>query len=168
MLELTIDLKNYKTGGSIHKRTAVRGIVEKDGKFLIIHSKYGDYKFPGGGMEGNETHEETLIREMQEETGYHVLPKSMRKGIKVKERRKGDPEDIMEMDSYYYFCTIDEEAGERNLDEYEKEYDYQVAWLPLKEIIGRNELVENYENIPWILRETMVMKEILKGNIIWK
>lgn len=61
MLELTIDLKNYKTGGSIHKRTAVRGIVEKDGKFLIIHSKYGDYKFPGGGMEGNETHEETLL-----------------------------------------------------------------------------------------------------------
>lgn len=72
------------------------------------------------------------------------------------------------MRKHYYFCTIDEEAEERNLDEYEKEYDYQVAWLPLKEIIGRNELVGNYENIPWIVRETMVMKEILKGNIIWK
>ena len=94
MKELTIDLKNYKADGSIYKRTAVRGIVEKDGKYLIIHSKYGDYKFPGGGMEGNETHEETLIREMQEETGYHVLPKSMEKVIKVKERRKGDSEDI--------------------------------------------------------------------------
>lgn len=51
------------------------------------------------------------------------------------------------------------------MDEYEKEYDYQVDWLPLEEIIGRNELVENYENIPWIIRETMVMKEILKGSI---
>lgn len=161
MQELMIDLKNYKEDGSIFRRTAVRGIVEKDGKYLIIHSKYGDYKFPGGGMEGNETHEETLIREMQEETGYHVLPKSMREGIKVKERRKGEPDDIMEMESYYYFCAIDETAGERNLDAYEKEYDYQVDWLPLEEIIRRNELVENYENIPWIVRETMVMKEMI-------
>lgn len=165
MKELFLDLKNYRTEGNIYKRTAIRGIVQKEGKYLVIHSKYGDYKFPGGGMEGDETHEETLIRELQEETGYRVLPQSMRGGIKVKERRKGDLEDIVEMDSYYYFCTVDEKPGERNLDEYEEEYDYQVAWLSLKEIIDRNQLVENYENIPWIVRETMVMKEILKGNI---
>ena len=51
------------------------------------------------------------------------------------------------------------------MDEYEKEYDYQVDWLSLEEIISRNELVENYENIPWIVRETMVMKEILRGSM---
>ena len=55
MKELVIDLKDYKEDAKVFKRTAARGIIEKDGKFLIIHSKYGDYKFPGGGKEEGET-----------------------------------------------------------------------------------------------------------------
>lgn len=47
------------------------------------------YKFPGGGMEEGETLEDTLIREMLEETGYKVKPDSIREFLKVKERRKG-------------------------------------------------------------------------------
>lgn len=35
-----------------------------------MYSNKGDYKFPGGGVEGNESHSECLIREVAEETGY--------------------------------------------------------------------------------------------------
>lgn len=164
--ELTLDLKDYTEGGTVFKRQAVRGIIRNKDKYLVIHGKYGDYKFPGGGREQGEELSDTLVREVQEETGYKVAPGSVTDYILVHEKRKGDPEDLLEMDSWYYFCNVEGPAGERNLDDYEKEYDYQVAWLPLPEIIRRNEAVEQYEKIPWIVRETMVMKELLKINAI--
>lgn len=162
MIELTIDLHNYITGGSVFKRTAVRGIIRKDGKYLMIHSKYGDHKFPGGGSKDGESLEETLFREVQEETGCLVRKDSLQEGLLVHERRKGEPDDLLEMDSYYFFCDIEEKTGDRNLDAYEAEYDYQVVWMTLEEAIRNNEAVENYEKIPWVLREVMVMKKLLE------
>ncbi len=51
-------------------------LVEKDGKFLIIaEGKPGRdalYNLPGGHVEANETLAEAAIREVLEESGYHV------------------------------------------------------------------------------------------------
>ena len=47
--ELTLDLKDYREGGTVFKRQAVRGIIRHKDRYLVIHGKYGDYKFPGGG-----------------------------------------------------------------------------------------------------------------------
>ena len=63
-MDFSIDMNNYTEQGTIFNRIAIRGIVIKENQILMVKSKYGDYKFPGGGIEGNETHEETLIREM--------------------------------------------------------------------------------------------------------
>lgn len=158
--ELTLDLKDYIEGGTVFKRTAVRGMIKREDKYLVIHGKHGDYKFPGGGMKKGEELYETLCREVQEETGYLVVSENVQDAVLVHEKRKGDPDDLLEMDSYYCFCDVSETAGERNLDDYEKDYDYQVAWLTLDEIIQKNESVEQYEMIPWIVRETMMMKEL--------
>lgn len=160
--ELTLDLKDYIENGTVFKRKAVRGIIKHGDKYLVIYGKYGDYKFPGGGMKKGEELQDTLIREVQEETGFRVNTDSIADYILVHEKRKGDPDDLMEMDSWYYFCDVEETVYERNLDDYEKEYDYKVAWLPLTDIIQKNESVENYEKIPWIVRETMVMRELCK------
>lgn len=162
MKKIVIDLKNYIENGSVFKRTAVRGIIKKDGKYLIIHSKYGDYKFPGGGKHEEEQIIDTLVREVQEETGYVVKTDTAHAYMEVYERRKGNPDDLMEMTSYYYFCEVKEDAGDRNLDDYEAEYDYQVEWLPLEEIIRRNKSVQDMEFIPWVVRETKVMEQLLK------
>ena len=67
------------------------------------------------------------------------------------------------MDSYYFFCEVFEAAGDKNLDDYEAEYDYKVRWMTLKEAIKKNESVKNCENIPWIKRETMVMKNLIES-----
>ena len=80
MKKLTIDLHDYIEGGSVYKRTAVRGIIQKDKKYLLIYSKYGDHKFPGGGLKQGESLEETLLREVQEETGYIVKKESILEG----------------------------------------------------------------------------------------
>lgn len=49
-------------------------------------------------MKQGETLEQTLLREVQEETGYLVKKESISEGILVHEKRKGDPEDLLEME----------------------------------------------------------------------
>lgn len=45
----------------------------------MVHAKkFNYYKFPGGGIEPGECHEEALVRETLEETGLAVLPESIR------------------------------------------------------------------------------------------
>ncbi len=167
MKELTLDLKNYKENGSVFKRTAVRGIICRDGKYLVIRSnKHGDYKFPGGGMKNGESAKDTLIREVKEETGFNVIANNISSdGFIVHEKRKGDPEDMMQMESYYFFCDVYDESGKTNLDDYEKEEDYRAEWHCIEDIIRNNEAIKDFDEIPWIVRETMVMKEILKNKI---
>lgn len=56
-----IDLHNYNIRWPKVWRIAIRAIICKKGKFAIIQSKeYGEYKFPGGGMEQGEHEFETL------------------------------------------------------------------------------------------------------------
>lgn len=55
----------------------------------MIQSKYGDYKFPGGGMEEGENRIDTLAREIKEETGFDLLPNSAEYYGTVTEKRRG-------------------------------------------------------------------------------
>ena len=73
-----MDEHNYDEAlGEIY-RVAVRGIIFLDGRLLMIQSDFGEVKLPGGGMEEGETDEQTLIREVKEETGYDVIPDTIR------------------------------------------------------------------------------------------
>ena len=74
MRELFVmDLKNYDPNGTVGRRPSVRGIIIKDGRIAMMHScRYDYYKLPGGGIEPGESLEETLVREVQEESGLVV------------------------------------------------------------------------------------------------
>lgn len=161
-MDIKLDLKNYDSENTIFRRTAARGIISDGDKYLFIFSKYGDYKFPGGGVEKGEQLDETLIREVQEETGYQVIKASVKKYGKVVERRKGESADVMEMDSHYFFCEVEQEVYSRNLDEYEQEYDYQVVWMTLQQAIEKNKQVVDLDIYPWVVRDTKVMETLLK------
>ena len=158
--ELTLNLAEGIDDGTFLERTAARGIICHKGKYLVILGKYGDCKFPGGGMEQGESLQDTLLREVREETGFHVIPEAIREGYLVHEKRKGEPEDILIMDSYYYFCDVERTSGEQELDDYEAEYGYEVHWLSLEEMIARNEHIQDYSKVPWAVRENLVMKEL--------
>jgi 8-oxo-dGTP diphosphatase len=49
---------------------AAGGVVERDGRVLLVHRpQYDDWSFPKGKLEEGETWEAAAIREVEEETG---------------------------------------------------------------------------------------------------
>jgi 8-oxo-dGTP pyrophosphatase MutT (NUDIX family) len=49
---------------------AAGGIVERDGRILLVHRpKYGDWTFPKGKADPGESDEDCALREVHEETG---------------------------------------------------------------------------------------------------
>ena len=59
------------------KRKRSRAIIVKNNKLVSMYREFDDrvfYVFPGGGMEGNESEEECVIREVYEEFGITVKP----------------------------------------------------------------------------------------------
>ena len=163
MEEVTLDMHNYPADAKQVSRKAVRGIVRRGDRYLMIYSrKYGDCKFPGGGQESGETNLETLIREVREETGYDVLPDSVREYLLVHERRRGMMHDLMCMDSSYYFCEVGDEVHPQDLQDYEIDEAYEVLWLTPAEAIARNEKA-NPEIAVWAARETFVLRRLAEN-----
>ena len=150
--------------GNVNYREAVRAVIIKKNKILMVHSINKDYKFPGGGIKKGENKIEALEREVEEETGY-VCNKIIRKLGIVTERSKDKyvHNRIFKMISYYYVAEVSDERKEQKLDAYEAELGFTPVWVDLLEAIRNNEkIIElNLKNKPnWIGRETYVLKEI--------
>ncbi len=52
----------------LNRRDVVKAVIIKNGKILLVNEGY--YTLPGGKYEENETDYDTVIREVEEETGY--------------------------------------------------------------------------------------------------
>ncbi len=138
-LLFTIDLKNYDPEGEAFVRPSVRGILIRNGKVAMVHSlRYDYYKFPGGGIEKNESHITALIRETGEEAGFTVIPESIREYGYVHRIQKGEHEPMFIQDNYYYFFDAEEILGSQNLDDYEAEAKFTLEFVDPGEAIRVN------------------------------
>ena len=127
-----IDTKDYDPMGPAFVRPSVRGIILRDGKVAMVHSlKYDYYKFPGGGIEAGETRPQALIREVAEESGLQVLPKSIREYGLVHRVQKSDQPGIaiFVQDNYYYLCDVQPEVQSQHLDDYEAEEHFTLEFV---------------------------------------
>ncbi|MBS8263890.1 NUDIX domain-containing protein [Mesobacillus boroniphilus] len=145
------------------ERIAVRAIIMANNRILLVQSNRGDFKFPGGGLEINESHEECLKREVREETGYiHCIVNN--KFGTVIERRMDEyiTNAVFQMTSHYYLCKLaTEEKLAQQLDEYEAILDFTPKWVSLEDAINQNEkLIERYEQNSWLKRETFVLRQL--------
>lgn len=145
-------------------RQAVRAVVIRNDKLLLVHTNKGDYKFPGGGIEQGESYSEALKREVLEETGYHVDKVKELIGITIEKRHdKFDPRKIFEMKSHYYLCHIESSQVGQTLDDYEAEQEFEPVWITLDEALIKNQELLNYSKNSmnsWVVRETFVMEEL--------
>lgn len=162
------DAQNYDNAWNCFKREAVRAIIFKDNKIVLVKcGKDGYYKFPGGGIESNETHNETLVRETLEETGLNIIPQSIQSFGTLIEKRRSiySNNEIFEQYSYYYFAEIEAESTKCCLDVYEAELDYHLEFTDLEIAWKANiDLGNNYESA-FLLREAYIM-ELLINNFI--
>lgn len=167
LFNLCLGLDKIPDGYEIIKRNAVRGVAfDSQGNLLMIRTKKGDYKFPGGGMNLSETLQQTLKREIAEETGFVLSNVLDVIGI-VEERNidRFDESKIFIMHSEYVRCEVDLTVQmAQNLDEYEKELDFKVEFVSIEDAIKSNTiLLEQSDDInPWVMRETEVLKYLIK------
>ena len=160
-----LDKKNYNTNGSVGKRPSVRGIILRDGKIAMMHSqKYNYYKLPGGGIEPGESLEETLVREVREESGLIVKPDTIKEFGYVRRIEKGRFEDIFIQDNYYFICEAEAGIVEQELDAYEAEERFVLEFVPIEHAITVNNTSDHLEKNDIITfrgmldRENMVLK----------
>lgn len=107
------------------------GIAIKDGK-VLISPQYDGYDFPGGTAKKGETHIETLVREMKEETGYLVEPMQIIKMYTSFFHHKKKNKDYQSYLVYYIVKVIDGKISDIGFDEDEKEYAKKAKWVDLE------------------------------------
>ncbi|WLR48556.1 NUDIX domain-containing protein [Halobacillus litoralis] len=148
-----------------NKRLAVRGIIFREGKILMVKSNLGDYKLPGGGVDEGEKDEEALIREIQEETGFKNCQVKQYAGVVVESHLDAYVrEAVFEMTSRYYFCKWSGEKGEQKLDSYEEDQEFTPVWVSVEEAISNNEKTLDFtKKNSWIQRENYVLKQLLNS-----
>lgn len=153
-------------GARTVRREAVRAVVFRDDHILMMLTNKGDYKCPGGGVEGEERREDALRREIREETGYtitRILGEAG--GVFHKDVDIYDPNAVFEEASRYYLCEVSRQASAQRLDDYEAALGFTPVWMKLDDAIAANEalLSENDPGInPWVYKETCVLKELRK------
>ena len=162
-----IDTKDYDLNGWICVRPSARSIIIKNNKIAMVHSlTHGFYKFPGGGIEPNETPIEAMIRETKEESGLIVKANTIKEFGQVHRIQKGDPEDVFIQDNYYYLCDAEDETVPLCLDEYEENDKYSLEFVDVHTAIKEN-MKHPKENDPIETeRETRVLEILLIEGLV--
>lgn len=163
-LLFTIDTKDYDINGTKFIRPSSRAIIIKDNLVAMVHSiKYDYYKFPGGGIEANESKIEALIRETKEESGLIIIPSSIKEYGYVHRIQKSDKADVFIQDNYYYLCEVKEEIVKQKLDDYESNEKFTLKYVNPIDVININ---KNKEHGPkdqnMINREAMMLELLIK------
>ncbi len=159
-----MDMKDYEIGGTVFSRPSARGIIMKDGKVAMVHSKkYHYYKFPGGGIETGECMEDALIREVLEETGLCVIRNSIQEYGQVHRIQKGVKEDIFIQDNYYFLCCVKEDLEQQDLDKYEADEGFALEFLEpqLAIDVNRKTILDDFSQV-MLEREALVLELLIQ------
>lgn len=104
----------------------------------MIESSFGEVKLPGGGMDSGEDDYQVLVREVKEETGYDVIPESIKPFGEIEEKRLSVYEPmIWHQINRLYFCDVYPEQGQCEYSENEKEEGFHPVFYTIEEALGK-------------------------------
>ena len=127
-----MDKRDYDNCTNTFVRNSARSIIIRDKRLAMIHSlKYDYYKFPGGGIEGEESPVSAMIRETREEAGLVVKPETVKEYGYVHRVQKSnrDASECFAQDNYYYLCDVENATVAQLLDEYEAAESFTLEYV---------------------------------------
>jgi 8-oxo-dGTP pyrophosphatase MutT (NUDIX family) len=145
------------------ERVAVRGVLFRDSELLLLKSRHGDYKFPGGGVEAGETMASALQREFLEECGFSSVEVGLALGLTVEYLRAAEPEyEVFKMTSHYFYCSGGVSGASQTLEDYESELELAPVWVSVASALAANRAVaESGVGVQrWLARETQVLSHL--------
>ena len=160
-----IDLKNYDKNGKAFKRPSARAIIIKNNKIYMVHSLvYDYYKFPGVGIEKQESNIDALIRETAEEAGLIVIKDSIKEYGYVHriQKAKDSGYSMFIQDNFYYLCDVENKKINQNLDDYENFEKFTLELVEPKLAIKANRNSDHGpKNKDMIEREAKVLEMLI-------
>ncbi|MCC6500854.1 MAG: NUDIX domain-containing protein [Anaerolineales bacterium] len=149
-------------------RTAVRGVILRGSDLLMIYSSnVGDYKFPGGGVDAGESHDQALRREVEEECGMALERVGDEIGAVIEYHFSIEKEyDVFKMTSHYYWCEVADGIGVQKLDDYERDLGFKPVWVNIEKAIRVNRAMLGSGRAPEWLRREIFMLEYLEQNFV--
>lgn len=161
-----MDLHDYADCTRTFVRNSARSIIIHDKKIAMVHSlKYDYYKFPGGGIEREESPVSAMIRETREEAGLVVKPETVRAYGYVHriQRSDSDPTECFVQDNFYYLCDAEEGNVSQCLDQYEANEGYTLEFVSPNYAIQKNHNVQGSPyNAVMFEREARVLEILLE------
>lgn len=118
----------------IHKKSAGGIVCCSKGKILTLNvTKYGEIVFPKGTIEPGESPEDAAVREVLEETGYHVKVRAPLGEVSY-EFDEDDGKRYRKTVYYYLLELVDEnETPEPNREEHENDEGIENLWLSIED-----------------------------------
>lgn len=140
----------------IHKKSA-GGIVYSKGKILTLNvTRYGEIVFPKGTIEPGESPENTAVREVLEETGYHVKVKAPLGEVSYEFDEDGGRRYRKTVYHYLLELVDENETPKPNREEHENDEGIENLWLPFDDALERlthNESKEKLQKAAGLLND---------------
>ena len=169
-LLFAIDMQDYADCTCTFRRDSARGIILRDGRVAMVHSlRDGYYKFPGGGIEKDESPVEAMIRETREEAGLIVRPDTVQAYGLVHRIQRGsqDPNECFIQDNFYYICEAEDEILPPLMEDYEAEAGFTLEFVDARHAIRVNRessLGSRYHTM--LRREARVLEMLIEEGVI--
>ena len=142
-------------------RHSARTIIIKNNLVALVYSKkYDYYKFPGGGIEQNETVIDAAIRETMEESGIKLTKESLFEFGIVKRKEEIDQK-LFIQNNYYYLVSKYEITNHQQLDKYELDECYTLVFVDPMIAIATNRLNDHGPTNQTMLERDAKVLELL-------
>ncbi|HCC23358.1 TPA: leucine--tRNA ligase [Candidatus Falkowbacteria bacterium] len=118
------------------RRDAVAAVIKREDKVLVLYNKQFDvYRLPSGGYEKGETAEETIAREIVEETGYNDF--QILDYLGMIESNNYIPEKKVQRQKFHKGFLVSLNSEAKTKTEFEEHEDYEERWYTEKEAIEK-------------------------------